>query len=136
MFTKTYLKDLTYQINGACIEVHKNIGPGLLEKVYHKLLQYELTLQGIGFESEREVLVPYKGIVIDTELRYDLLVEKSIVVELKAVEKLLPIHETQLMTYMRLLGVAKGILINFNVVNLYREGQKTFVNELFRDLPD
>lgn len=136
MLTKSYLKDLTYQINGACIEVHKATGPGLLESVYHKLLLHEFMLRGISFLSEMVVSIPYKGIVLDTGLRCDFLVQESIVVELKAVETLLPIHEAQLLTYMKLLGVPKGILINFNVVNLYNEGQCTFVNEVFRGLPD
>ena len=136
MLTKSYLKDLTYHITGACIEVHKALGPGLLEKAYHRLLPHEFSLREISVESELVVSVPYKGIVVDTELRCDLLVEKCIVVELKAVEMLLPIHEAQLLTYMKLLDVPKGILINFNVVNLYKDGQRTFVSEKFRSLPE
>jgi len=136
MLTKSYLKDLTYRITGACIEVHKAIGPGLFEKAYHKFVKHEFNLLDIEFDSELEILVPYKGVIINTELRCDLLVERIIVVELKAVEKTLPIHEVQLMTYMNLLQAPKGILINFNVKNLYNEGQKTFVNDLFRALPD
>lgn len=136
MLTKSYLTDLTYQITGGCIEVHKALGPGLLEKTYHRLLMHEYALRGLSFDSEVWVTVPFKGIIVDTELRCDLLIEKSIVVELKAVETLLPIHEAQLLTYMKLLDVLKGILINFNVLNLYKDGQRTFVNEKFRHLPD
>jgi GxxExxY protein len=134
--TKSYLKDLTYKINGACIEVHKALGPGLLESVYHKCLKRELTLRGIQYESEFIVPVHYKGIDIQAELRCDLLIENAIVVELKAVDAVLPIHQAQLMTYMKLLEKPKGMLVKFNVVNLYADGQQTFVNEWFRGLTD
>jgi GxxExxY protein len=136
MLTKSYLKDLTYQVNGACMEVHRIIGPGLLERVYHKCLKQELEFRGVRFRSESPINLNYKGIDIDTDLRCDLIIENVLVVELKAVEILLPIHEAQLLTYMKLLQIPKGILINFNVLNLYNEGQKTFANKMFRNLPD
>ncbi len=131
---KTQIKDLTYQINGAAIEVHKSLGPGLLESVYHKCLIHELNIREISFMSELIVPVNYKGLQIDAELRCDLFIENNIVVELKAVEKILPIHEAQLMTYMNLLEAPFGILFNFNTTNIYHDGQKTFVNELYRIL--
>lgn len=134
--TKTQIKDLTYKINGAAIEVHKSLGPGLLESVYHKCLIHELNIRGISFTSEMIVPVNYKGLELNTELRCDLFIENSIVVELKAVEKILPIHEAQLLTYMNLLEVPFGILFNFNTTNIYHEGQKTFVNELYMILND
>jgi len=134
--TKQYLDQLTYKVIGAAIEVHKALGPGLLESVYHKCMKKELELKGIGFQSELSVPVDYKGLEIDTELRCDLFIEKSLAVELKSVDVMLPIHEAQILTYMRLLEVPKGILINFNCVNIFKEGQKTFVNELFCDLKD
>ena len=129
--TKTQIKNLTYQINGAAIEVHKSLGPGLLESVYHKCLIHELNIRDISFTSEFFVPVNYKGLKLETELRCDLYIENSIVVELKAVEKILPIHEAQLLTYMNLLDAPFGILFNFNTTNLYHDGQKTFVNELY-----
>ena len=134
--TKSYLKDLIYKVNGAAIEVHKQIGPGLLESVYHKCLKKELSLRGINYKSELIVKVDYKGLELDTELRCDLFIENVLPVELKAVETIIPVHEAQILTYMKLLNVPKGLLINFNVVNIYREGQKTYVNELFRDLKE
>ncbi|HEX5170443.1 MAG TPA: GxxExxY protein [Cyclobacteriaceae bacterium] len=134
--SKTYLKDLTYQINGAAIEVHKALGPGLLESVYHKCLKYELMLRGIRYASEVATSVHYKGVELDTELRCDLFVEGIICVELKAVEVVLPIHEAQLLTYMKLLQAPKGILLNFNVTNIFADGQRTFVSEHFRVLED
>ena len=135
-FTKSYLKDLTYHVNGAAIEVHKTIGPGLLESVYHKCLKRELSLRGISYASELLVPINYKGLEVITELRCDLFIENCLVVELKAVEQIIPIHEAQLLTYMQLLNAPKGILYNFHCINLYSEGQRTFVNELFRTLQD
>ncbi len=134
--TKTYLKDLIYKVNGAAIEVHKALGPGLLESVYHKCLKHELRIRGIFYESELKVPVNYKGTDVDADLRCDLFIEGVLPVELKAVETILPIHEAQIMTYMKLLNAPKGLLINFNVVNIFKEGQRTFVNELYRNLDE
>ncbi|MCJ7553800.1 MAG: GxxExxY protein [Ignavibacteriaceae bacterium] len=134
--TKKYLNDLTYQIVGAAIEVHKALGPGLLESVYHKCLKQELLLRKLRFVSELLVPVNYKGLELDAELRCDFLVEDAIVVEIKAVDAIAPVFEAQLLTYMKLLNKPKGILINFNCANLFKEGQKTYVNELFRELPE
>ena len=134
--TKKELDELTYKIIGAAIEVHKMLGPGLLESVYHKCLKQELMLRGLSFVSEFLVPVHYKGVDIDTELRCDLLVEDKIVVELKAVDTIAPVFESQLLTYMKLLEKPKGILINFYCTNSFKEGQRTFVNEYFRNLPE
>ena len=134
--TKKYLNNLTYQIIGAAIEVHKALGPGLLESVYHKCLKQELFLRKLAFVSELVVPVSYKGIDIDAELRCDLLIEDAIVIEIKAVDAIAPVFGAQLLTYMKLLQNPKEILINFNCANLFKEGQKTFVNELFRDLKE
>lgn len=134
--TKKYLNDLTYKIIGSAIEVHKALGPGLLESVYHKCLKQEFILNQLSYYYEIVVPVNYKGIDIETELRCDLLVDDAVVLELKSVEALAPIHEAQLLTYMKLLKKPKGILINFNCTNLFKEGQRTFVNEYFRTIPD
>jgi len=134
--TKSYLKDLIYKVNGAAIEVHKALGPGLLESVYHKCLKHELSERGISFKSELVVPVNFKGLTLDAELRCDLFIENILPVELKAVEYILPVHEAQIITYMKLLEVPEGLLINFNVSHLFKEGQKTYVNELYRNLPD
>jgi GxxExxY protein len=134
--TKTYLKDLVYQVNGAAIAVHKELGPGLLESVYHRCMKEELRYRNIEFLSELFVPVSYKGMKLDAELRCDLFVEDILAVELKAVESILPIHEAQIMTYMRLLNLPKGLLINFNTTHIFKDGQRTFVNELFRDLQE
>ena len=134
--TKTYLKDLIYQVNGCAIEVHKHLGPGLLESVYHTCLKKELTIRGLEFQTELTIPVYYKGLELETGLRCDLLVEKSLIVELKAVEKVLPIHEAQILTYMNLLEIPIGLMINFNVTHIFKEGQKTYVNERYRYLEE
>ena len=134
--TKTYLKDLVYQINGAAIEVHKNIGPGLLESVYHKCMEKELELRNINFKTELIIPIEYKGLLLDANLRCDLFIENELVVELKSVEKVLPIHEAQVLSYMNLLDVSMGLIINFNVTNIFKEGQKTYVNHNYRFLND
>lgn len=136
VLTKTYLKDLVYHVNGAAIEVHKNLGPGLLESIYHKCLEKELLIQDFNFKTELIIPINYKGLEIDANLRCDLFVENCLLVELKSVEKILPIHEAQLVTYMKLLKIPMGLMINFNVTNIYKEGQKTYINEIYRILEE
>lgn len=133
---KEYLKDLVYKVNGAAIEVHKSLGPGLLESVYQKCLKQEFKYKEIGFESELYVPVHYKGINVEAELRCDFLIKKILVLEIKSVDGILPVHEAQLLTYMKLLEVPIGLMINFNVTNIFKEGQKTYVNDLYRLLPE
>lgn len=134
--TKTHLKKLTYEIIGAAIEVHREMGLGLLERVYELCMIQELTLRGLKVSSQQKVPIVYKGTVLDTDLQYDLLVEDCIVVELKAVMKMIPIFEAQAMSYAKLMKVPKAILINFTCTNIFKEGQKTFVNDIFKLLPD
>jgi GxxExxY protein len=134
--TKSYLDNLTYKIIGAAIEVHKNLGPGLLESVYQTCLEHEFILQGINFISQPIVPIHYKGIELESNLRCDFLVSNNIVIELKSVEIIKPIFQAQLLTYMKLLEAPKGILINFNCKNIFKEGQQTFVNEYFKLLPE
>ena len=134
--SKNTLDDLSYEIIGAAIEVHKILGPGLLEKNYEKALLHELQLRGLKTKDQQVVEVPYKGIMLDCELRYDVLVEDLIVVENKATLDIHPVFEATLLSYMKHLKRPKGILFNFHVRNLFKEGQKTFVNEYFAILPD
>ncbi len=136
IITRSVLKDLVYQVNGAAIEVHKNIGAGLLENVYHQCLKKELELRKINFSSELLIPLNYKGYELESKLRCDLLIENCLVVELKSVTEINPIFEAQLLTYMNLLKAPIGLLINFNVKNIYYEGQKTMVNEYYRMLED
>lgn len=134
--TKSYLNELTYQVIGAAIEVHKFMGPGLLEKVYEACMIRELELREIKVIRQQSIPVSYKDVPLDVELRYDLLVEDCIVIELKAVKELLPIFEAQAISYAKLLNVPKAILFNFTCENIFEEGQKTFVTDLFWSLPE
>jgi GxxExxY protein len=134
--TKKYLNDLTYQILGCAIEVHKHLGPGLLESVYEKCFLRELSLRNIAYQNQVWTPLEYKGMLLDTELRLDVLIEDILCVELKAQQGLLPIHDAVLLSYMQMLQKPKGILINFHCVNIFKEGQKTFVNNLFALLPE
>lgn len=133
LMTKSYLKDLNHQINSAAIEVHKFLGPGLLESVYDKCLQKELTERGISFQSGISVPVNFKGMELETDLKCRMFVENCIVVESKAIEGLESIHQAEILTYMKLLEAPMGILFNFHTINLFSEGQKTFVNNAYRN---
>ncbi len=127
--TQKYLDELTYNIIGASIEVHKIMGRGLLESVYHQCLKEELTHRKINFLSEMRIPVIYKNKELETDFRCDLFIENCIVLELKAVLEIHPMFEA------KLLKSPKGILINFNCFNIFKEGQKTYVNEYFKILP-
>ena len=107
--------DLTRRIIGAAIEVHRHLGPGLTESAYEICLAHEFHLQSIKFERQKTLVIEYKGAKLECEYRLDFLVEGCVVVELKSVETLLPIHEAQLLTYMKLTHCQVGLLINFNV---------------------
>ena len=135
MPTQKYLDELTYQIIGSAIEVQKALGRGLLESIYHLCLKEELSYRKINFKTEMKVPVIYKSKELITDFRCDLFVEDCMVVELKTVSEFIPIHNAQLLTYMKLLKAPKGILLNFNSFNIFKEGQKTFVNEFFSQLP-
>ena len=132
--TKKYLNDLTYIIIGSAIEIHKELGPGLLESVYEKCMIHYLKNEGFSVTAQQKVPLTFKGLQLDCELRYDLLVENEIIVEIKAVDTLLPVHEAQLLTYLKLLDKFKGVLINFNCTNIFKEGQRTFVTEKYASL--
>ncbi len=134
--TKKQIHDLSYQIIGAAIEVHKVLGPGLLEKVYQPAMVRELSLRHLQTSQQRAIIIDYKGVDLDCDLRYDLLVEDLIVCELKAVTDMHPIFDATLLSYMKHLKVPKGILLNFHVRNIFRDGQKSFVNEFYAALPD
>ena len=133
--TQKYLDELTYKIIGAAIEVHKHLGPGLLESVYQKCFLHELTLRGMSWKCQQSVPMVYKGITVDTDLRYDVLVEDLVITELKSADAIAPIHLSITLTYMGLLEKAKGVIINFNCVNIFKEGQRTLVNHLYAKLP-
>lgn len=134
MLTQKSVNDLAYKIVGCAIEVQRQLGPGLLESVYEKCLIYELELTGYTVEKQKNVKVCYKDLIIDTELRIDILVNDIIVVEIKSVENILPVHQAQLLTYLKMLKKPKGLLINFNSINITKT-LISLVTEEFSKLP-
>lgn len=133
--TKKEVTQLAYKITGFAIKVHKALGPGLLESIYEQCLKYELEQNGYDVKQQLAVKIEYYNLEFESDLRIDLLVNDCIVVELKAVENLLPIHEAQLLTYMKLLQRPQGLLINFNTINITKS-MKPMVNEFFSRLQD
>ena len=133
--TKKDVKQLSYDITGYAISVHKCLGPGLLESIYEKCLKYELEKNGHRVVQQLIVPVEYDELLIDVDLKVDLFVDKCIVIELKTVEQILPIHEAQLLTYMKLLSAPQGLLINFYTDNITKS-LKPFVNEYYKILPE
>jgi len=121
------LNKLTERIIGAAIDVHRVLGPGLLESAYEACLAFELGSQGLKVERQRALPVVYRNINLDCGYRLDLVVEKNIVIELKAIERLLPIHKAQLLSYMKLSGLKVGLLINFHT-KLLKDGVIRLVN--------
>lgn len=120
-------EELSESIIGALIEVHRALGPGLLESAYEQCLCHELTLRQLSFRRQVALPVSYKGVLLDCGYRLDVVVEDRIVLELKCVERLQPIHEAQLLTYLKLSGHRVGLLVNFHVVRLV-DGLKRIVN--------
>jgi GxxExxY protein len=135
IITQKYLNELTYEVLGAAIEVHKTMGRGLLESVYHQCMKEELQLRKINFLTEMKIPVIYKDKLLDIDFRCDLFIENCLVLELKAIQEMPNVFEAQLLTYMKLLKAPKGILINFHCQNIFKEGQKTYINEYFDRLP-
>ena len=121
------IDELTYKVIGCAMEVHNVLGPGLLESVYEQALIHELLINGIPARAQVDIDVNYKGISITNGFRIDLLVDDSLIVELKSVEDLKPLHHKQLLTYLRIMDKRVGLLINFNSINL-KDGIKRVVN--------
>jgi GxxExxY protein len=119
--------ELTEKIIGAAIEVHRHLGPGLLESAYDECLCYELSLSGLRFQRQVSLPVGYKGLRLDCAYRLDLLVEDLVIVEIKAIDELAPIHQAQLLTYLKAADKKVGLLLNFNVTVL-KDGIKRIVN--------
>ena len=121
------INDLTGQVINAAIEVHKTLGPGLLESIYEECLCHEVGLRKIPYERQKELPIEYKGIRLNANLRLDALVNKQLILEIKSCDALLPIHEAQLLTYLKVTGLKIGLLINFNVPML-KDGIKRLAN--------
>jgi len=119
-------EELSNKVIGCAIEVHRNLGPGLLESTYEQCIAHELKIEGMAFKLQYPLPVEYKGIKLDCGYRIDLLVDNCLIVELKSVENVLPIHQAQLLTYMKLSGIKIGLLMNFNVKYM-KDGIKRMV---------
>jgi len=122
---------ITNQIISASMNIHSEIGPGVLESVYRRCLHHELIKAEVNVQSEVSLPVLYDGLDLEAGFRLDLIVENTIIVELKSVETILPIHKTQLLTYLRLANMPLGLLLNFNVLHL-RDGIKRVINNRYR----
>lgn len=133
--TKKEVTQLSYEIIGYAIKVHKKLGPGLLEKIYEECLKYELEKNGYNVKQQLNVEIGYYDLELAHPLRLDLLVNDAIIVELKTVEKFHPIDEAKLLTYMKLLSIPQGLLINFNTINITKSC-KPLINEYFSRLAD
>ncbi len=131
MKKKERLNRITESIIGAAIEVHRDLGPGLLESAYENCLTFELVERGLKVEQQKPLPVVYREVKLDCGYRLDLLVEEAVIVEVKAVDRLAPIHKAQLLSYLRLSGCKVGLLINFNV-KVLKDGIRRVVN----DFPD
>src|SRR5579872_939829 len=117
---------LTAEVIGAAIEVHREMGPGLLESVYQACMEHELTLRGVSYEAQKHLPLVFKGRVLADDFRMDFFFVGRLIVELKAVERVLPVHEAQLLSYLRLSKTRVGLMINFNVPVL-KQGIKRYV---------
>lgn len=133
--TKKEITQLSYEIIGYAIKVHKKLGPGLLEKIYEECLKYELEKNGYNVKQQFNVAIDYYDLELAHPLRLDLLVNDCIIIELKTVEKFHPIDEAKLLTYMKLLRIPQGLLINFNTLNITKSC-KPLINEYFSRLTD
>jgi GxxExxY protein len=122
------INEITQNIIAAAIDVHRALGPGLLESAYEACLAFELRDRGLKVETQKGLPVKYRGILLDCGYRIDLFVEEEVIVELKAVEKILPIHEAQLLSYLKLADCRVGLLINFNV-RILKQGIRRLVNQ-------
>lgn len=121
------LNTLTDKVIGACIKIHKNLGPGLLETAYQQCLAYELTKLEISFEKEKRLPIQYENIFIEDAYRVDFIINNSIIVELKSVEQISPLHEAQTLTYLKLSNLSLALLINFKT-KLLKEGIRRYAN--------
>jgi len=132
--TQSEINELAYHIVGCAIEVHKLLGPGLLESVYEECLIEELKLKGFLVESQERIPLIYKGKILKSEFKLDIVVNNCIIIELKAVDEIHPVHKAQLLTYLKLTGIPKGLLLNFNCDNIVKNGLIPFVTEKFAAL--
>lgn len=132
--TKSLVEEIAHQTVACAIQVHKTFGPGLLESIYESAFKEELRHAGLQFTSQKKIQVPYRSITLDVDFRYDVVVEGLVICELKAVDSILPVHQAQLLSYLRLLNLPKGIILNFHAEVLIKD-MKTFVSKTYAQLP-
>lgn len=130
---RSELNGLSHRVIGLCIEVHRELGPGLLESAYEEALAYELAVAGVGFERQKDMPLLYKGVKLDCGYRLDMIIAGELILELKTVNELLPVHHAQLLTYLKLERRSLGLLINFNVPVLKSGVRRVVSGELFKD---
>jgi GxxExxY protein len=130
---RKHLNTLSQRVIGLCIEVHREIGPGLLESAYEAALAYELTTAGISYERQRDTPLIYKGVKLDCGYRLDFIIEGELILELKAVSELAPVHHAQVLTYLKLERRSLGLLINFNMPTLKDGVRRVVAGDLFKD---
>ncbi len=135
LITQKYINEIAYKTVGCAIAVHKELGPGLLESIYEECFVYECKKNGLLVERQKEIPVYYNGELMGKKFRMDTLIENLIVAELKACDGITPMHQAQVLSHMNLSKYPKGLLINFNVLNLVKEGLIPFVNKYFAELP-
>ena len=133
--TQKVLNDLAYKIVSCAIEVHKQLGPGLLESIYEECFIEELRINDLQVAYQERIPLVYKGKLLKNELRLDVVVNDCIIVELKATEEIIPLFKAQLLSYLKLTGIPKGLLINFNCLNITSQGLVSLVTEKFANLP-
>ena len=129
---RSNLNELSNRVIGLCIEVHRELGPGLLESAYEEALAFELTHAGLKYERQRDMPLLYKGVKLDCGYRLDLVIEGELIIELKAATELLPVHHAQLLTYLKLEHRSLGLLINFNVPVIKNGIRRVVAGELFK----
>jgi len=135
IITQKYIDHIVHNIIGCAIEIHKDLGPGLLEGAYEKCMIFLLEKKGYKVESQLEVPIIFQELFVDRGFRLDLLVENLVIVELKAAKELTDVNRQQILTHLKLMKKPKGILINFNCLNIFYEGQQTFVTKEYAKLP-
>lgn len=134
MITQKYINQISYQVIGCAMEVHKQLGPGLLESVYEECMIEELGFKGLAVQAQQKVPLFYRGKALKTELRLDIIVNDLVILELKAVETMIPLYKAQLLSYLKLSNKPKGLLINFHIENI-REQLVALVTDEFAKLP-
>ncbi len=134
MITQKYINQISYQVIGCAMEVHKQLGPGLLESVYEECMIEELRFKGLAVQAQQKVPLFYRGKALKTELRLDIIVNDLVILELKAVETMIPLYKAQLLSYLKLSNKPKGLLINFHTENI-REQLVALVTDEFAKLP-